>query len=139
MQLNALSRPNIAPAKHCWVIELGEFKSDKKIICQINCGILKASKNNRNSSKALVPIVGEDLLRAFYRLFYLQFCDSSDQWKDTAQQFERYFYMKINYNFYSFSYKFVFIFFLSFLTNQKQKSGFQPVGRLVTRNISVYL
>ena len=25
-----------------------------------------------------VPIVGEDLLRAFYRLFYLQFCDSSD-------------------------------------------------------------
>ena len=28
-----------------------------------------------------VPIVGEDLLRAFYRLFYLQFCDSIDQWK----------------------------------------------------------
>ena len=26
-----------------------------------------------------VLIVGEDLLRAFYRLFYLQFCDSSDQ------------------------------------------------------------
>ena len=26
-----------------------------------------------------VPTVGEDLLRAFYELFYLQFCDSSDQ------------------------------------------------------------
>ena len=27
-----------------------------------------------------VPIVAEDLLRAFYRLFlYLQFCDSSDR------------------------------------------------------------
>ena len=26
-----------------------------------------------------VPIVGEDLLRTFYRLFFLQFCDSGDQ------------------------------------------------------------
>ena len=26
-----------------------------------------------------VSMVGEDLLRAFYRLFYLQFCDLSDQ------------------------------------------------------------
>ena len=26
-----------------------------------------------------VPIVGEDLLRVFYRLFYLQFCDSSEK------------------------------------------------------------
>ena len=26
-----------------------------------------------------VPIVGEDLLKAFYRLFYIQCCDSSDQ------------------------------------------------------------
>ena len=26
-----------------------------------------------------VHIVGEDLLRAFYRLFYLHFCDSSDK------------------------------------------------------------
>ena len=31
-------------------------------------------------------IVGEDLLRALYRLFYLQFCNSSDQWKNTVQQ-----------------------------------------------------
>ena len=33
------------------------------------------------SSSTNVPIVGEDLLRAFYKLFYLQFCDSSDQRK----------------------------------------------------------
>ena len=31
-----------------------------------------------------VPIVGEDLLRTFYRLFYLQFCDLGDQWKNTV-------------------------------------------------------
>ena len=30
-----------------------------------------------------VSIDGEDLLRVFYRLFYLQFCDSSDQWSNT--------------------------------------------------------
>ena len=29
-------------------------------------------------------MVGKDLLRVFYRLFYLQFCDSSDQWKNTV-------------------------------------------------------
>ena len=43
-----------------------------------------------------------------------------------------------NYNSYRFSYRFVFILFLSFLTNQKQESGFQQVGGLVTRNISVF-
>ena len=39
-------------------------------------------KNNSNILKAFqlnLPIVGEDLLRVFYRLFYLQFCDLSDQ------------------------------------------------------------
>ena len=42
-----------------------------------------------------------------------------------------------DYNPYKFSYKFAFILFLSFLTNQKQESGFQQVGSLVTtRNIS---
>ena len=43
-----------------------------------------------------------------------------------------------DYNSYRFSYKFVVILFLSFLANQKQESGFQQVGRLVTRNISVF-
>ena len=47
-----------------------------------NLKILKVSKNNRKNSEAFsthVPIAAEDLLRAFYRLFYLQFFDSSDQ------------------------------------------------------------
>ena len=39
---------------------------------------------------------------------------------------------------YRFIYKFAFILFLFFLTNQKQESGFQQVGGLVTRNISVF-
>ena len=43
-----------------------------------------------------------------------------------------------NYDSYRFSYKFTFILFLSFLANQKQESGFQQVGGLVTRNISVF-
>ena len=43
-----------------------------------------------------------------------------------------------NYNSYTFSYKFAFILFFSFLTNQKQESGFQQVGGLLTRNISVF-
>ena len=43
-----------------------------------------------------------------------------------------------NYNSYRFSYKFAFILFLSFLTNQKQESGFQQVGGLVPRNIFVF-
>ena len=43
-----------------------------------------------------------------------------------------------NYNSNRLSYKFAFILFLSFLTNQKQESGFQQVGGLVTRNISVF-
>ena len=48
-----------------------------------------------------VLIVDEDLLRVFYRLLYLQFCDLSDQRKYTVLQqkiylqFEKYFYMKI--------------------------------------------
>ena len=29
-------------------------------------------------------IVGKDLLRTFYRLFYLQFYVSGDQWKNAA-------------------------------------------------------
>ena len=38
----------------------------------------------------------------------------------------------LSYSSYRFSYKFAFILFLSFLTNQKQKSGFQQVDGLVT-------
>ena len=31
------------------------------------------------SFSTIALIVGKDLLKAFYRFFYLQFCDSSDQ------------------------------------------------------------
>ena len=43
-----------------------------------------------------------------------------------------------NYDSYIFSYKFAFTLFLSFLTIQKQESGFQQIRGLVTRNISVF-
>ena len=43
-----------------------------------------------------------------------------------------------NHNSYRFSYKSTLILFLSFLTNQKQESGFQQVGGLVRRNISAF-
>ena len=43
-----------------------------------------------------------------------------------------------NYNSYRFSDKFAFILLLSFLTNQKQGSGFQQIVVLVTRNSSGY-
>ena len=40
--------------------------------------VKKLSKQFKSFSTD-VPIVGEDLLRAFYWLFYLQFYDSNDQ------------------------------------------------------------
>ena len=47
---------------------------------------IKKSSQQFESFSTTVPIVDEDWLRAFYKLFYLQFCDSSDQWKDAMQQ-----------------------------------------------------
>ena len=44
-----------------------------------------------------------------------------------------------NYKSNKFSYKFAFMLLFSFLTNQKQKPGFQQVGGLVTRNICFLL
>ena len=107
---------------------------------------LKKYSQQFESFSSNVSIIGGDLLRAFYVLFYLRFCGSSDQSKKHCVA-------KIllaiwgiflhenncNYNSYRFNYKFAFIFFLSFLTNQKQKSGFQQVSGLVTINISVFL
>ena len=48
-----------------------------------------------------VAIAAEDLLREFYRLLYLQFCDSSDQGKNTVGQkfnekFGRNFYITLS-------------------------------------------
>ena len=37
--------------------------------------------NKLESSSTNVHIIGEDLFRVFYKLFYLRFCVSSDQWK----------------------------------------------------------
>ena len=45
---------------------------------------LEKESQNFESFSTNVSIVGEDLLRAFYRLFYLQFCNSGDQWKNTV-------------------------------------------------------
>ena len=45
---------------------------------------------------------------------------------------------KRNYNFSIFSDKFAFILFFSFLTDQKQKSGFYQVGGLAIKSISVF-
>ena len=47
---------------------------------------VKKSSKQFKSFSTDVPIVGEDLLRAFCWLFYLQFCDSNDQWKNTVQE-----------------------------------------------------
>ena len=96
------------------------------------------------SSSTNVYIVGENLLKAFYRLFYLQFCDSSE---NVTALCSKGFTSNLtyilhennrNYNSYRFSSKFTFILFLFFLANQKQESRFQQVGGLIARNISVF-
>ena len=115
------------------------------MLCQINQDILKAPKNNCNKWKAFQPMCQWDLLlRAYYSLFYLQFCDSNDQWKNTVARvllavWEIFLHENNhNYNSCRYSYKFAFILVLPFLTNQKQESDFQQVGGLVARNISAF-
>ena len=127
----------IASAKHCWIIKLGEFKSDFWSLCQINQEIWKPQKKKKKiksqqfkNFSTNVPTVGEDLLRAFYRLFSLQFCDSSDQWKKKLAKvllliWEIFLHENNrNCNFYRFTYKFTFVLFLPFLTNQKTRIRF---------------
>ena len=86
-------------------------------------------------------IVRENLLKAFYRLFYLQFYDSSENVKALCSKgFSSNLTYVLhennrNYNSYRFSSKFTFILFLFFLANQKQESRFQQVGGLIARNI----
>ena len=73
--------------KHCWVIKLGEFKSDHEYFAKSRSPeSLENELQNFESFSTNLPIVGKDLLWAFYRLFYLQFCDPSDQWKITVKQ-----------------------------------------------------
>ena len=83
-----------------------------------------------------MPIVGKDLLRAICRMFYLQFCDLSDFY----QQFKRYFHNKTILTIIPTDLvaNLLLSSFLSFLTNLRQWSGFQEVGGLVKRNISVF-
>ena len=40
----------MALSKHCWVVKLGEFKSDQKYLAKYFPEILKTLKNNCNSS-----------------------------------------------------------------------------------------
>ena len=88
--------------------------------------MLKASKNNRSSSEASqlckIQVIIERTLYSKGFVSNLRYIFNS--------------YIFINS--YRFSYKFAFILFLSFLTNQKQESGFQQVGGLVTRNIPAF-
>ena len=82
----------------------------------------------------------KDLLGAFYKLFYLQFCDSSDQLKKQILAMWKIFLHENNrnYNSYKFSYKFAFAPFLSFLRNQKQESKCQQVVGLASKKISTF-
>ena len=92
-----------------------------------------------------VPIVREDLLKAFCRLFYLQFVLQVISEKTlyskgfTSNLRDIFPWNNRNYDSYRFSYKFGFIPFFSFLPNLKQESESQQVAGLVTRNIYVFL
>ena len=74
-----------------------------------------------------MPIVGEHFLRAFYRLFNLQICDSNDQWKTSVLAkvlvpIRGIFLHENNrhYDSWRFSYKFTFIVF--FFLSHKSKT-----------------
>ena len=114
---------------------------------QINQKILKASKSNRNRSKAfqlmrpkLEKICWRRSGGCFIYSFEIQVISEKRLcrkvllaiWEIILYDNER------NYNSYRFSYKLAFILFLSFLTNQKKELGFQEVGGLVTKHISVF-
>ena len=87
-----------------------------------------------------VPIVGKELLMAFYRLV-LHFGDSSDLWKKKkkkkclAKGLIAIWDIIATIILTDLVTNSLLSFFLSFLTNQKQESGFQQVGCLVTKNI----
>ena len=106
---------------------------------------LKKYSEQLESSTTNIHKIIKDLLRAFYKLFSLQFCVSNDQWK-------KYCVVKIlqgicktflcennrNYNSCKFSSKFTFILFV-LSRNQNQESNFHQVGDLVTRNICFFV
>ena len=80
-----------------------------------------------------MALVLKDLLRAFYRLFYFHFWDSSDQIKSTVQQM---FYQQFeiflhgnnrNYNCNRFSHKFDFILFFVLSYKPKTRIRFSAI------------
>ena len=95
------------------------------------------------SSSTNVHIVGEDLLRTFYKLFTV-LCFKWSVKKHCVARIlqgilERFLRENNrNYNSYKFSYKFDLIPVLSCRRNQKQESKFQQLGDLVTKNISAF-
>ena len=89
-----------------------------------------------------VHIFGKDLLSAFSKLFYLQSCVSTDQWKtlcskDLTISLIDILMNNFIYDSHKFTYKFAFIPFLPFRRVPKQEPNSQQVRGLVTRNISV--
>ena len=105
---------------------------------------LKKQSKQFESFSINVSMADEDILWTFYRLFYLQFCNSSDKWKSKfiAKVLLAIWVMFLhensrNYNSYRFSQKICF-YPLFVFKNQKQESDFQQVGGLVTGNISVF-
>ena len=109
-----------------------------------NAETLKKQSQQFESFSSNVPIIGKNLLRAFYNLFYFLFFDIT--WsvkkhcvvKVLPAIWEISDTKMIVTIIPSNSYKFPFIFFLLLLINQKQESVFQQVGALVKRNISVF-
>ena len=124
-----------------------------KNTCPDKSGNRENLKNKRSSFKSFstnvpiatnVPIVDEDLLRAFYRVagicWFMWSVKKHCVAKVLPVIWGKYLHENNhNYNSYRFSYKFAFILFSSFLTDQKQESGFQQVGGLVTKNIYVFV
>ena len=131
--------------KNCWVIKIEEFKSHQKYFDKSwNLESLKKWLQKFESFSTNITIVGQDLPRTYYRFFF--FPVLSFKWSVKKHCVTKVLLAiweiilrenNCNYNSYRFSCKF-FILFLSFLTNQKQESGFQQVVGLVTRNISVF-
>ena len=120
-----------------------------------NQEILKASKNNHNSLKALRRVCswlarifwGRSTSSFIYDFLIQVISDKKVCNKAFTCKFERYLYMKViviinNYKYFKLSCKFVFvklqISFLFCLRNKKQKSSFNQVGGLVTRNVFAF-
>ena len=118
-----------------------------KILCQIYQEIMKASKTNQSSCKALqlmwtllVRICrGQSTSVFVYGFVFQVISEKTLSSKDFTRNFRGILCENIsNFNSYKFTYKFDLIPVLSFCRNQKVESKFQQVGDLKTRNISAF-